>query len=262
MATVVVTGSTKGIGRGLVESFSRRGLDVVVTGRRPADADAVAASLPGAALGYGVDVSDAASVGALWDAAVDRFGAVDYWVNNAGVAHTTARIVDIPAEQVAAMVSTNMLGTILGSQVAVRGMTAQGRGAVFNVLGGGSDGRIRDYMGVYGATKRGLKMFTDALVKETAGGPVLVGEIRPGILLSDGWLREAAAADPAYIDANRRTLNILADHVEDVAPWIVDQVLATRTHGAEIAWLTTAKIARRFTTSAFSKRDVLSAYDV
>ena len=146
---------------------------------------------------------------ALWDAAVDRFGRVDVWINNAGVAHTTQHIVDIPPDDVAAMVTTNMLGTIYGSQVAVRGMTAQGRGSLFNVLGGGSDGKIREYMGVYGATKRGLKMFTDALIKETAGGPVLVGEIRPGILITDGWLREAHAAQDGYVEANRKALNVL-----------------------------------------------------
>ena len=198
----------------------------------------------------------------VWDTAVDRFGRVDVWINNAGVAHTTQPIVDIPPDDVAAMVTTNMLGTIYGSQVAVRGMTAQGGGSVFNVLGGGSDGKIREYMGVYGATKRGLKMFTDALVKETAGGPVLVGEIRPGILITDGWLREAHAAQDGYLEANRKALNILADHVDDVAPWIADQVLATTKHGAEIAWLTSAKIATRFATAGFRKRDVLGGYEV
>jgi NAD(P)-dependent dehydrogenase (short-subunit alcohol dehydrogenase family) len=261
MSVVVVTGSTKGVGRGLAQAFSARGHEVVVTGRRASEADEVAAALPSAGLGYGLDVSDPDAVQALWDAAVERFGRVDVWVNNAGVAHTTQLIVDIPPGEVAAMVTTNMLGTIYGSQVAVRGMTAQGGGALWNVLGGGSDGRLRPYMGVYGSTKRGLKMFTDALVKETADGPVRVGEVRPGILISDGWLREAAAGQD-YLEANRKAVNILADHVDDVAPWLVDRMLASTKHGAEISWLTTSKIAGRFATAGFRKRDVLSTYDV
>ena len=264
MTVAVITGSTKGIGRGLAEAFAARGLDVVVTGRSGDQAAEVAAALPGtgSALGVGLDVTDPASVQGLWDAASERFGRVDVWINNAGVAHTTQHIVDIPSDDVAAMVTTNMLGTIYGSQVAARGMAAQGGGRLFNVLGGGSDGKIREYMGVYGATKRGLKMFTDALVKETAGGSVLVGEIRPGILISDGWLREAQAAQAGYVEANRKALNILADHVDDVAPWIADQVLATSKHGAAIAWLTPAKIAGRFSTAGFKKRDVLGSYQV
>ena len=262
MAVVVVTGSTKGVGRGLAEAFAARGLDVVVTGRSADEADAVAASLARPGLGYGLDVTDPDAVQGLWDTARERYGRVDIWVNNAGVAHTTNTIVDTSAADVRTMVTTNMLGTIYGSQVAVRAMTAQGSGKVFNVLGGGSDGRIREFMGVYGSTKRGLKMFTDALIKETAGGPVLVGEIRPGILISDGWLREAQRARPGYIEENRRALNTLADHVDDVAPWLADQVLATSKHGRAIAWLTTGKIATRFSTAAFSKRDVLARYEV
>ena len=262
MSVVVVTGSTKGVGRGLAEAFAARGHDVVVTGRRAEEADTVAAGLARPGLGYGLDVTDAAGMQKLWDAAREHYGRVDVWVNNAGVAHTTQVIVDVPPDDVRAMVMTNMLGTIYGSQVAVRGMTEQGSGALWNVLGGGSDGRIRPFMGIYGATKRGLKMFTDALVKETAGGPVRVGEIRPGILISDGWLREAAAAEDGYLDANRRAVNILADHVDDVAPWLVDQMLASTKHGAQVSWLTTSKIAGRFATAGFRKRDVLGRYGV
>jgi NAD(P)-dependent dehydrogenase (short-subunit alcohol dehydrogenase family) len=264
MTVAVITGSTKGIGRGLAEAFAIRGLDVVVTGRSGEQAAEVAAGLPGtgSGLGLALDVTDPSSVQGVWDAAAERFGRVDLWINNAGVAHTTQNIVDIPSDDVAAMVTTNMLGTIYGSQVAARGMSAQGGGKLFNVLGGGSDGKIREYMGVYGATKRGLKMFTDALVKETAGGPVLVGEIRPGILITDGWLREAHAAQAGYVESNRKALNVLADHVDDVAPWIADQVLACSKHGAAIAWLTPAKIAGRFSTAGFKKRDVLGSYQV
>lgn len=264
MTVAVITGSTKGVGRGLAEAFAARGLDVVVTGRSGEQAAEVAGALPGTGSGLGLplDVTDAASVQSVWDSAADRFGRVDVWINNAGVAHTTQHIVDIPPGDVSAMVTTNMLGTIYGSQVAVRGMSAQGGGRLFNVLGGGSDGKIREFMGVYGATKRGLKMFTDALIKETAGGPVLVGEIRPGILITDGWLREAQAAQEGYVEANRRALNVLADHVDDVAPWIADQVLSTTKHGTAIAWLTPAKIAGRFSTAGFRKRDVLGSYQL
>jgi NAD(P)-dependent dehydrogenase (short-subunit alcohol dehydrogenase family) len=261
MSVVVVTGSTKGVGRGLAQAFAARGHDVVVTGRRAEEADAVAAGLARPGLGYGIDVTDAEAMQQLWDTARERYGRVDIWVNNAGVAHTTQLIVDVPADEVRTMVTTNMLGTMFGSQVAVRGMTAQGGGALWNVLGGGSDGRIRPFMGIYGSTKRGLKMFTDALVKETDGSPVRVGEIRPGILISDGWLREAAAGQD-YLDANRKAVNILADHVDDVAPWLVDRMLASTKHGAQISWLTTSKIAGRFATAGFRKRDVLGRYEV
>jgi NAD(P)-dependent dehydrogenase (short-subunit alcohol dehydrogenase family) len=267
MSVVVITGSTKGVGFGLAKAFAARGLDVVVSGRRAEDAqksaDAVRASAPGRrAVGVACEVTNPESVQALWDAAVEEFGGVDIWINNAGLAKTTKHIVDIPVDDVRAMVSTNMLGTIFGSQVAMRGFMARGGGKLFNVLGGGSDGRVRDNMGVYGSTKRGLKFFTDALAREAKDTSVIVGEIRPGILLSDGWLREAAEADPQQIESGRKALNILADSVDDVAPYLADGVLAASKNGAEVAWLTTGKIIGRFATSSWKKRDVLSSYDV
>ncbi|TYL45059.1 SDR family oxidoreductase [Nocardioides sp. BGMRC 2183] len=261
---VVITGSTKGIGRALAAEFAARGHQVVVTGRRRDDVDAAVAALSataaGSVLGSTVEVSDPDAHEALWEFAVGKLGRVDIWVNNAGVAHTTAPIVATTPEAVQAMVSTNMLGTVFGSQTAVRGMTAQGGGRLFNVLGGGSDGRIRPHMGVYGATKRGLDMFTRALVKEVDGTGVTVGQIRPGILITDGWLREAAAA-PEQVSSQRRILNILTDHVEDVAPELVERMLASTRNGDEIAWLTTGRMTRRFLTPGFAKKhDVLARY--
>jgi NAD(P)-dependent dehydrogenase (short-subunit alcohol dehydrogenase family) len=265
MKNVVITGSTKGVGLALAREFRRRDHTVVLTGR---SADTVAAAIAaleaegpgGRLLGRAVDVTDPAASADLWEYAVGELGRVDLWINNAGVAHTTAPIVDTAADDVRAMVTTNMLGTVFGSQSAARGMLAQGGGQIFNVLGGGSDGRIRPNMGVYGSTKRGLDMFTAALVKELAGSPVRVGQIRPGILITDGWQREAAAA-PEQVSSQRKMLNILCDHPEDVAPFLVERMLASTKHGDAIAWLTTGRITKRFMTPGYArKHDVLARY--
>lgn len=263
--SVVITGSTKGIGHALARELHRLGHHVVVTGRtQESVASAVTAieseASTGRVIGRAVDVTDAGACAELWDHAVDELGRVDLWVNNAGVAHTTAPIIETSSCDVEEMVSTNMLGTVFGSQVAVRGMLAQGGGQLFNVLGGGSDGRIRPNMGVYGATKRGLDGFTRALAKEVAGTGVRVGQIRPGILITEGWLREAALA-PEQVRSQRRALNILSDHVDDVAPHLVDRMLTSTRNGDEIAWLTTGRITRRFLTPGYAaKHDVLARY--
>lgn len=262
MSHIVVTGSTKGVGNALAREFLRRGHSVVVTGRGKAAVDEVVGKLAPEAtggarvLGRATDVTDIDDVQGLWDHAVDELGGVDLWVNNAGVAHTTAAIVDTTPADVRAMVSTNMLGTIFGSQVAVRGMLAQGGGQLFNVLGGGSDGRIRPNMGVYAATKRGLDMFTRALVKETKDSGVRIGQVRPGMLITEGWLREAAVA-PEQVASQRKILNILCDHVDEVAPHLVERMLASTRTGEEIAWLTNARMMRKFMSP---KQDVLARY--
>lgn len=263
MTNAVITGSTKGIGFALARELVRRGHAVVVTGRTQAAVDdaverlGLEATAGGRAVGRVVDVTDAASVQGLWDDAVGALGSVDLWVNNAGVAYTMRSIVETTPDEVHTMVATNMLGTINGAQVAVRGMTANGGGQVFNVLGGGSDGSVRPGMGVYSSTKRGLDMFTKALVKEVEGTAVRVGQVRPGILITDGWLREANT-HPEAVAAQRKMVNILSDHVDDVAPYLVDQMLASSKNGDAIAWLTTGRMMRKFMKGG--KEDKLARY--
>ena len=262
-SSAVVTGSTKGIGFALARELVRRGHDVAVSGRtQDAVDEAVGKLTPEAAegarvIGVPADVSDAAQVQALWDHAVAELGSVDLWINNAGVAYTMRTIVETTPDEVATMVSTNMVGTINGAQVAVRGMSAGRGGQVFNVLGGGSDGSVRPGMGVYSSTKRGLDMFTRALVKEVEGTSVRVGQVRPGILITDGWLREAAT-NPESVQSQRRMVNILSDHVDDVAPYLVERMLASTKNGDSIAWLTNGRMLKKFLRGA--KDDKLARY--
>jgi NAD(P)-dependent dehydrogenase (short-subunit alcohol dehydrogenase family) len=250
MVNAVITGSTKGIGYALAQQLVRRGHAVVVSGRTQAAVDeaveklGLEAASGGRAAGQVVDVSDAKSVQSLWDASVAALGSVDLWINNAGVAYTMRTIAETTPDEVSTMVSTNMLGTIYGSQVALRGMSASG-GQLFNILGGGSDGSVRPGMGVYSTTKRGLDMFTKALVKEVEGTSVRVGQVRPGILITDGWLREAATS-PESVQSQRKMVNILSDHVDDVAPFLVEKMLSSTKNGDEIAWLTTSRMMKKF----------------
>lgn len=256
MSTVVITGSTQGIGRGLAREFCRRGHQVVIAGR---DAERVASTLaalgeePGQAAGQTCDVTREEQVQALWDLAVRRFGEVDIWVNNAGLARTAWPILEVPQGDVETMVATNMLGTINGCRVAARGMVAQGRGKLFNMLGGGSDGEYFPGMGIYGTTKRGLDYFTRALVRELADTPVMVGKIRPGMVITEAVVREART-DMAAFQKSRRMMNNLVDTVETVAPFLVDRILATDKSGGRIRWLTGAKMARRMLVGLVRRR--------
>ena len=260
MTTFVITGSTKGIGFALAKAALQRGDKAVISGRtNEAVAQAVAVLQnidPSKVLGVATDVSDAAQVQALWDKAIAAFGRVDVWINNAGVANTTKKIVDIPASDVKTMVMTNMLGTIHGSQVAARGMTAQGTGRIFNILGGGSDGEYFPGMGIYGTTKRGLDYLTRALVKELKGTPLIVGRVRPGMIVTEGVVREIKA-DPAGFAKSRKIMNALCDLPDTVAPYLVEQMLAMPKSGGKIAWLTGGKIAKRLLLSRFTTREDL-----
>lgn len=244
MSTIVITGSTKGIGRGLADSFARAGHSVVISGRNQAGVEAAVAVLPGSS-GLVADVSDPAQVQALWDHAVANHGRVDIWINNAGFAITSKWTRDLSLDELEAMTRTNLFGGIHGTRVALGGMALQGGGWIYTVLGGGSDGRQRDRFGGYGMTKLALKYYTEAMIREAMDGAVKIGTILPGILLSEGFLREARQLDPAAWPKLRGQLDMIADRVEDVAPWIAQQVLAGGDHGRRIRWLTNGKIAGR-----------------
>lgn len=265
MQTAVITGSNRGIGYGLAHELRRRGWNVVVTGRGTESVDDAVRRLgevegAGGVTGVPCDVSDAAAVQALWDTAVTEYERVDLWVNNAGVARTVHPVADLRPEWITEMVTSNMLGTMFGCQVAARGMGAQGGGTIVNILGGGSDGKIRAGMTVYGATKRGLRAFTDAFAKELDGGPVVLASVSPGVVVTDGMVREAHELGPDGFAANRRVLNILADHVEDVAPEIVDLMLSAK-HGASLKRMGALRLGRRFATGGRG-RDVFARYDL
>jgi len=256
MPRVVITGSTKGIGRGLAHEFASRGSDVVISGRSQHaldEASELIGNVPGKIVGQVCEVSDRAQLQQLWDVAVERLGPVDIWINNAGLARTLWPIVESPPEQIDAMLQTNMPGTINGSIIAARGMLAQGHGKIFNMLGGGSDGEYFPGIGIYGTTKRGLDYFTTALAKELKDTGVIVGRIRPGMIVTEAVIREAQE-DLENFEKSRKVINNLVDQVETVSPFLVDEMLAFDKSGAKIRWLNGGKIGWRMLKSRFKKR--------
>lgn len=256
---VIITGGTRGIGRGLAAEFLHRGHNVTISGR---DHAAVARAVQelsalgtGKAAGAAGQVSDLAALEALWQVASERFGTVDIWINNAGMTNRKVPLAEVPAGEVASVVSANVTGLIYGCQVALRGMLRQGGGRIFNMEGFGSDGLTQEGMSVYGATKRAVRYLTASLVKEYRDSPVMIGYLSPGIVVTEFLTRDLYAHDPSALDKRRRVLNLLADRVETVAPALVDGMLmATRT-GAAVRWMTPWQALGRLFMSLFRKRD-------
>jgi NAD(P)-dependent dehydrogenase (short-subunit alcohol dehydrogenase family) len=266
--SIVITGSTRGIGRGLAAEFVRRGHLVTVSGRTQAAVDGTVAALAPLAVGGArvvgapCDVADAAAVQRLWDAAVAAFGRVDAWINNAGLSHPRQRIGELRAADIDAVAETNLLGMMLGTQVALAGMRRQkGGGTVWNMEGFGSNGMMTPGMSLYGASKFALTYFNKALLAETRGEPVKVCWLSPGIVVTDLTKRDMGSTSEQEIARTRRIYDILADRVETVTPWLAARILEPHRAGDRVAWLTNGKAFRRFAGSLFRKRRVLDDAD-
>ncbi|MDX2142693.1 MAG: SDR family NAD(P)-dependent oxidoreductase [Rhodospirillaceae bacterium] len=255
--TAVITGSTRGIGFGLAKQFIMRGHSVVVSGRSQDSANKAAAELQafatgGAkATGIACDITDIAQVEALWSSAQKALGRIDIWINNAGAINTMRPIGELDPADIMAVPRTNLIGTALCCQVALRGMNAQEavggiKGALYNFEGFGSDGAKSEGMSIYGASKFGLTYFTKTLIKETKGGQVLVGLLSPGMVTTEMLLKAKHDVSPERWARMKRLYRILANDVDTVTAWLVDNVLANTKHGAHIAWLTRGKAVLRF----------------
>lgn len=262
MKSVVITGSTRGIGYGLAASFLDLGCGVVVSGRaetgvREAVSRLVEAHDPGRILGKSCDVTDCMQVQELWDACMDRFGKVDIWINNAGIGHPQGVTWEQSPETVRAVLDINLLGAIHGAIVAAQGMLRQGNGALYNMLGAGSDGRRVHGLSIYGTSKRAVAFLTQVLAREARDTAMIVGGISPGMVITELVTRQFEGRPEDWKRA-KRIFNLIADRVETVTPWLAERILANEKNGATISWMTPVKMITRFLSMPFQKRDLFS----
>ena len=265
MKTIIITGSTKGIGRGLAEDFLKTGQRIVISGRTDKAVSEVMQELgegypTDRILGVACDMRDYPQVQNLWNTTAGHFGAVDIWINNAGVAQSQSAFWDLDPEKIRSLVDTNLTGAMFGAKVALGGFQEQGYGAFYNMEGLGSDGRQVEGLTLYGMSKYGLSYLTRSLADEVKGTSVVVGAIRPGMVLTDLILKQYENKGPEEWEDARRIFNILAEKVETVTPYIVKEVLENKKNGRIINWVTPGKILWRFATASFSKRDLFADF--
>jgi NAD(P)-dependent dehydrogenase (short-subunit alcohol dehydrogenase family) len=128
--------------------------------------------------------------------------------------------------------------------VVAKEMLKQGSGQIYMFEGFGSNGQLQKGISVYGSTKRALRYFTAAAANEYKDTPIIIGSISPGIVATDLLVRSSKGSGDNWEKA-KKILNVLADRVEVVTPWLVEQTLKNNKNGAQIAWLTKTKVIGR-----------------
>lgn len=272
MKNIVITGSSTGIGLGLARELLKRGCRVMLTSFAKNELEAAHRKLStefgsDKVIAHPCDVSNFDDVRGLWNAAREKFGSIDIWINNAGVSNSTAPVWAVDPAEMKTVVNTNIVGTLYGFRVAMQGMLEQGAGHIYNFYGHGSwDEFAPPGLTVYGTTKRAVRYLTEALIIETKGTPVRVGWMMPGLVMTD-FVKKVVSAVPKgpAREQVKKMISVIADTVETVTPWLADELLKNvekGSHGAELNYMPPEKVEARKKDPVYLKRDLFAGMDI
>jgi NADP-dependent 3-hydroxy acid dehydrogenase YdfG len=144
---------------------------------------------------YGItcDVGSPEDVARLGRYASEQISNIDIWINNAGsVPRSKTYFIDLSTEDIKAVINTNVYGTVWGTLEALRIITKQGYGHIFNMEGLGSQGRTAIKNSIYGYSKNPIPYLSKTLQAEIKGTGVGVHNLSPGMVTTDFlliWIR-------------------------------------------------------------------------
>jgi NAD(P)-dependent dehydrogenase (short-subunit alcohol dehydrogenase family) len=223
---VVITGSTRGIGRAMAEACASAGATVVVSSRTQEAVSETVAALERAgasASGSVCDVSRPADLEALLAHAIAAHGRVDVWVNNAGISLGMRKHVETTPDEMDDIVRTNLVGTMVASRLVVPYFAGSGGGVLINVSGRGGRGDTAAYTAAYAATKAGVMVFTKSLAAEHRSDPVSILVFMPGMVDTDFYaegMRVSPGLEP-LVGNIRIVLDAIGTPIELVGPELV-----------------------------------------
>jgi short-subunit dehydrogenase len=211
---IVITGATSGIGLVTAREAASRGARLVLAARGEDALDELVTEIAargGMALPVTADVAKESELQAVADAAIERFGGFDTWINNAGVS-IYGRVLEVDMEDHRQLFETNYWGVVHGSRIAAAHLRTRG-GAIINIGSVLSD-RAIPLQGTYCASKHAVKGYTDALRMELEdeGAPISVTLIKP------------SAIETPYKDHAK---NYLAVEPQNPPPVYAPEVVAT-----------------------------------
>jgi NAD(P)-dependent dehydrogenase (short-subunit alcohol dehydrogenase family) len=200
--TWFITGASSGFGTAFAEHALERGDNVVATARNVSKLEALVARAPERVLAVQLDVTNAATIQPAVDAAMRRFGRIDYLFNNAGYGIVGA-IEETSDADLRAVLDTNFFGAVAVTRAVLPVMRAQRAGAIVNVSSMGGQMSFEG-VGAYSASKFALEGMSEALALEVKPFGIKVLIVEPGAFRTSFGGADALRSmpvSPAYKDA-------------------------------------------------------------
>lgn len=199
--TAVITGASRGIGAGLAEHFARKGMCLGLCSRSapvlPLGEEAGDGKDSTNVIAQRLDVRDEVAMQRFTDEVVERFGAIDLWINNAGVLAPIAPLRDVSVEAFREHIDINLTGVFLGSRCYVRHVRSHERpGVLINVSSGAAWGGYAGWS-AYCAGKAGVALLTQCIALEEASAGLRAHAVSPGVVDTEmqSLIRSASADD-------------------------------------------------------------------
>jgi NAD(P)-dependent dehydrogenase (short-subunit alcohol dehydrogenase family) len=252
----VITGSSRGLGYAIAQAYAREGAKIVIASRTQTAVDKAVRKLRENGMqaeGLACDVSNLQQVEALAEFAVQKFGRLDIWVNNAGLSAPYGPTAHLPSESFQSVIDTNITGTYNGSVTAMRHFAKQKSGKLINLLGRGDKGAV-PMQNAYSSSKVWVRNFTQALAKEYADSGADIFGFNPGLVRTDMISNIEAVSGYEQRLNPLRYVTMLWGNDADVpaakAVWLASSATDGR-NGLQISVLTTHFMIARLIKQAF-----------
>jgi len=262
-SVVVITGSTKGIGLGLAKAFLTYGWCVVISGRNSKLLTSVLQQLQqlypqNNILAVACDITNSDDVTQLWQKSARHFGHIDLWINNAGTCHAAQAFVNLAAIDICTTLNTNLYGSMLCAQTALKGMNQQGFGRIFNMEGWGSQGEWSEGMTAYATSKSAIRYFTKALCKETRHSAVHIGSLSPGMVATDLLISSWQQGNAKNWHKMYWLFHFVIDPPDVVCDYLVKKMILSqhsKCHFVRYTWMTPLRLILRFFNPYYWRRN-------
>lgn len=240
---IVITGSSKGIGKAIAKKCFLDGHNVIICSRQKKHTLstynefmelAETTDKCGSVYPLNVDVTDFHDCQKLVKDSIKKLGTIDIWINNSGVS-VKKKLINSSKREIDSIVDTNLKGTIYCSKLVIPVMLAQKhKGILINLEGAGSNSLPTPDYTIYGSTKSAVTQFTKSLVHEYSKSGIRFCTVSPGMVITDLLLSNCTPQ-------MKTAFNIFGETPDVVADYVVQRIYMVRSN-CNIRYLTLGRM--------------------